>query len=161
MDRTKESQIWFLDPKSKTIKSVWKKEQSLDIQNGGQSSNLQIWNTNSRWFQLFKYDNGYLVNIKNGKVVDIAYGKDTEGQNVIVYKKTQGLGQQFDIKYLDSLKPALSYGDWHPEFGFYCNKEFSITTNAGSGRYIDIVNGNSLVIKTRRSSKTQKWYFDL
>jgi len=35
MDRTKEQQIFFLDPKSHTIKSVMHKEASIDIQNSG------------------------------------------------------------------------------------------------------------------------------
>lgn len=93
LDRTKESQIFFLDPKSKTIKSVAEKESSIDIQRAGTSSNLQIWATNARWFQLFKYVDGYMVNVKNNKVFDISGGKDVEGQNLIIFKKHGGLNQ--------------------------------------------------------------------
>jgi hypothetical protein len=39
-----------LDPNTKTIKSVAYKDQSWDIQNGGNSNNMQIWKTNGRWF---------------------------------------------------------------------------------------------------------------
>jgi len=159
MDRTKENQIFFLDPKSKTIKSVAQKDSSIDIQRAGASNNLQIWTTNSRWFQLFKYVDGNVANIKDNRVLDIAGGKDIDGQNLIIYKKHNGLNQQWDIVYIDELKPELVKGDFDPDFGMFVEREFSIITNMGSGRYIDTVN-NNLVIKTRRETKTQKWYYD-
>jgi hypothetical protein len=40
LDRTLETQIFFLDPQTKTIKSVKHKDQSIDIQNAGISANL-------------------------------------------------------------------------------------------------------------------------
>jgi len=49
-DRANNNQIFFLDPATKTIKSVGQNTKSIDIQNSGGSSNLQIWNTNARWF---------------------------------------------------------------------------------------------------------------
>jgi hypothetical protein len=42
-DRSNQNQIWFLDPRTKTIKSVGNKSKSIDIQNGGKSANLQVW----------------------------------------------------------------------------------------------------------------------
>jgi hypothetical protein len=60
---------------------------------------------------------------------------------------------------MDTLKADLAKGAWWPQFGFFINKEFSIRTKMGSMRYLDIV-GDSIVIKTRTTSKTQKWYFD-
>jgi len=54
-ERNKETQQFYLDPVTKTIKSVAYKDQSWDIQNAGQSNNMQIWKTNGRWFQMFKY----------------------------------------------------------------------------------------------------------
>jgi hypothetical protein len=60
---------------------------------------------------------------------------------------------------MDTLKPELQKGAWWPQFGFFINKEFSIKTKAGSGRYLDVV-GDQILIKTRSTSKTQKWYFD-
>jgi len=61
--------------------------------------------------------------------------------------------------YVDTLQPELKPGDWWPNFGMYIDKEFSIVSKMGSGRYIDVVD-NNLVIKTRSSSQTQKWKFD-
>jgi hypothetical protein len=60
---------------------------------------------------------------------------------------------------MDTLKAELKKGDYWPQFGFFINKEFSIKTRQGSGRYLDLI-GDQVVIKTRTTSKTQKWYFD-
>jgi hypothetical protein len=78
---------------------------------------------------------------------------------LIIYKKHNGLNQQWDIIYIDELKPELVKGDFDPDFGMFVEREFSIITNMGSGRYVDTVD-NNLVIKTRRNSNTQKWYYD-
>jgi hypothetical protein len=100
-----------------------------------------------------------MVNVKNNKVFDVANGKDGEGTNVIVFNKHAGLNQQWDIVYIDDIKPELSIGDFHPEFGFYIGKEFSLVSKWG-GRYLDAIGGN-VVVKSRSASKSQKWYFDI
>jgi hypothetical protein len=46
----KRQQTFRFDIKSKTIKSQYYKQYSLDIQNNGRSSNLRITTTNSRWW---------------------------------------------------------------------------------------------------------------
>jgi hypothetical protein len=43
------SQQWTYDYKSRTIKSV-KYGKSWDIANSGKSNNMQVYNTNSKWF---------------------------------------------------------------------------------------------------------------
>lgn len=159
-DRTKETQIWFLDARSKSIKNVKHNSQSLDIQNSGTSTNLQIWNTNARWWQLFGYKDGYMTDIKDNRVFDVAANRDAEGQNVILFKKHGGLNQQWDIVYLDEMPPPLSSGDFHPDYGMYCNREFSVVSKEGSGKYIDVI-GSNLALKTRSDSKSQKWMFEL
>jgi hypothetical protein len=114
MDRANQNQLFFLDPSSKTIKSVGSSKSSIDIQSGGGSANLQIWTTNARWFQLFKYDNGALVNIKDGRAFDVSGNRDREGQNIIAFKRHNSLNQQWDIVYVDTLKPDLKKGDYMP-----------------------------------------------
>lgn len=74
---------------------------------------------------------GNLVNIKDGRVIDVSSNNDKEDQNVIVFKKHNRLNQQWDIIYLDQLKPELTIGDFYPEFGMYVGKEFSIVSNLG------------------------------
>ena len=50
LERTNQNQIFFLDPRTKTIKSVGSSTKSIDIQSKGGSTNLQVWETNSRWW---------------------------------------------------------------------------------------------------------------
>lgn len=45
-----DTQKWFFDQKSRTIKNVKTPTKSFDIQSGGRTSNMQIWATNSGWF---------------------------------------------------------------------------------------------------------------
>lgn len=90
-DRANQNQIFFLNPKTKTITSVASNNKSIDIQNSGGSNNLQIWSTNARWFQLFKYDNGAIVNVKDGRAMDVSGNKDRDNQNVIVFKRHNAL----------------------------------------------------------------------
>jgi hypothetical protein len=92
-NRSDNNQIFFLDPATKTIKSVGKNTHSIDIQNSGRSSNLQIWTTNARWFQLFKYDNGAIVNVKDGRAMDVSGNRDREGQNVVMFKRHNSINQ--------------------------------------------------------------------
>ena len=44
------TQKWIFDNASKTIKSLAYRGRSFDIQSSGRSANLQIYNTNSRWW---------------------------------------------------------------------------------------------------------------
>jgi hypothetical protein len=71
-------QQWVFDQVSKTIKSVDKKERSIALR----GSNAYAYNTDSRWYQLFKYDNGIIVNEKK-EVISISGGLDHENRQVI------------------------------------------------------------------------------
>jgi hypothetical protein len=46
---------------------------------------MQIWSTNSGWFQVFKYEDDQFINIQNNKVLDVTGNKDEEGQAVGVH----------------------------------------------------------------------------
>jgi len=94
------TQIWYFHQQSLTIRTKLN-NQSWDIQNSGKTNNMQIWSTNSGWFQIFKYDNEHFVNIQNGKCLDVNGAKDEEGQPVIVWNKHGGANQRWKIKYLD------------------------------------------------------------
>jgi len=45
-----DSQIWWFDQQSKTIRNQMFKDKSFDIQNSGNTNNLQLWSTNGGWF---------------------------------------------------------------------------------------------------------------
>jgi hypothetical protein len=86
------TQNWYFHQQSRTVRNR-QDNRSFDIQNAGRSNNMQAWNTNSGWFQLFKFEDEHIINIKNKKAFDVSGGKDVEGQNVIVWKKHNGLNQ--------------------------------------------------------------------
>jgi hypothetical protein len=67
---------------------------------------MQAWNTNSGWFQLFKWDekSGTFFNVKNDKVLDVAGGKDEEATNVQVWKKNGSKAQSWKLVYKSDLK---------------------------------------------------------
>jgi hypothetical protein len=44
------SQEWYFDQNTKTIKSMRTKSYSWDVQNSGKTNNMQVYNTNSRWW---------------------------------------------------------------------------------------------------------------
>jgi hypothetical protein len=52
---------------------------------------MQIWSTNSQWFQIFKYEANHFCNIdaRGGKCLDVQYGKDAEGQPVLVLNRSE------------------------------------------------------------------------
>ena len=86
----RKSQRFFFDGRTKTIQCVAHRGQSLDIANAGRASNLQIWKTNARWFQMFKLQGDLIVN-ERGKVLDVSAARDVEGQNVQVWGKHGGI----------------------------------------------------------------------
>jgi len=77
------TQTWWFDQQSFTIRTKLN-NQSWDIQNSGKTNNMQIWSTNSGWWQIFKYIDGTFVNIHNHKVLAVSQKKDAEGQPVTV-----------------------------------------------------------------------------
>jgi len=68
-------QQWYFDNVSKTIKNNYWKSHSLDIQSNGGSTNIRCTTTNSRWWQLFRYQGAFVVNEK-GKVLDVSGNVD-------------------------------------------------------------------------------------
>jgi hypothetical protein len=69
--------------------------QSWDIQSAGKTKNMQIWSTNSQWFQLFKYEGSYFVNFRNNNVIEAEGNKDLEGQAVKIGGRNGGKNQQW------------------------------------------------------------------
>ena len=65
----RKTQQFYFDYRTRTIKSVQNKGWSFDIKNAGRTNEMQMWNTNSGWFQLFQYQGYYIKNVKNNKVV--------------------------------------------------------------------------------------------
>jgi hypothetical protein len=79
----RKTQVWYFHQQSKTIRTRYN-NQSWDIKSAARTNNMQIWSTNSGWFQVFKYEGNQFVNPTNNKVLSVDGTKDEEGQGVIV-----------------------------------------------------------------------------
>lgn len=69
LNRRALTQQFYFDEKSKTIKSNQWKHLSLSMS----GNNLMTQSTNSRWFQLFRWESPHLAN-ERGKVMDVSGG---------------------------------------------------------------------------------------
>jgi len=86
---------------------------------------LQVYNTNGKWFQIFKYTNGNIINAQNQKAMDVAGAKDNEGQNVLMWKLHNGNNQRWKILYVDEAGDKVAEG-LDKDFGFHINRPFYI-----------------------------------
>jgi hypothetical protein len=108
---------------------------------------------------MFRFRGSFLIN-ERGKVMDVQGNRDDENRDIITYKKHGGLNQQWDIIYKDKWPKEPKKGQLNKDFGFYVLRDFSIATHMRSGRYLEVVDGRNLVIKTRNGRKSQRFYFD-
>ena len=58
------TQEWYFHQQSLTIRTKLN-NQSWDIKNAGKTSEMQIWSTNSGWFQIFVYEGMHFTNHKD------------------------------------------------------------------------------------------------
>jgi hypothetical protein len=100
------SQQFYFDYKSKTIRSMRTKSYSWEIQNAGRSTNMRAYTTNSGWFQIFKWnaEKGAFYNVYNNKQLDVAGGRDEEGNNVQIYKANDSPAQKWKLTYVKDSK---------------------------------------------------------
>jgi hypothetical protein len=75
-----------------------------------------------------------------------------------MWNKHNGLNQQWDIIYVDEMKPEPKKGEMNDDFNLYVDRPFHIQSMMKSGRYLDRV-GNNVVLKTPNNRPTQIWYF--
>jgi hypothetical protein len=107
---------------------------------------------------MWSFKDAYLIN-EQGKVMDVYQGKDKEQQNIIVWKKHNGLNQQWDLIYADKFPREPVKGELNKEFGMYVQRDFYIVSQLKANRYLDLV-GRNFVIKTPNGRNSQTWYFD-
>jgi hypothetical protein len=155
----RKTQTWWFDQKSLTIKTKLN-NQSWDIKNAGRTNNMQIWSTNSGWFQIFKYVDEHFINIQDGRALDVHGGKDEEGRQVIVWKKHNGANQRWTIIYLDKAEKVQSEG-LNTEFGFHCNRPFYIVSRLPMRRVAESIGANNITIRRwRKNQNMQQWTFN-
>jgi hypothetical protein len=99
----RKTQMWWFDQKSMTIKNVQHKGWSWDIRGHGRQTNMQAWNTNSGWHQIFRYvaNESAFENYTNKKRLDVSGGKDEEGRNVQVHGRNNTPAQKWKVVYVD------------------------------------------------------------
>jgi hypothetical protein len=120
----------------------------LNINGNGGSVNLNTRNTQSNWFQQFKYDGQYIVNIGNNKVLDIQGGHDKEGNNVIVHGRHNGANQKWKILYLDEKDEEPTTG-LDEDSGLFRNRPFYLISRLPKHRALTVSHGRYLKIRDK------------
>jgi hypothetical protein len=155
----RKTQIWYFHQQSLTIRTRYN-NQSWDIKSAGKTNDMQIWSTNSGWFQVFKYENSQFINWQSSKVLDVKGGKDVEGQPVGVWSNNRGKHQQWQVIYLDKAEKEMTKG-LNKAYGFHVNRPFYIQSKLPFGRMIECIGANNVTLKRwRNNTKPQQWYFD-
>jgi hypothetical protein len=112
---------------------------------------MQIWSTNSGWFQVFKYENNQFINWQNSKVLEVKGSKDIEGQAVGVYGNNGGSGQRWDVVYLDKAKGPQLKG-MNKDFGFHVGRPFYIVSKLPFERVVECIGANNVTLKRWRNN---------
>jgi hypothetical protein len=112
--------------------------------------------TNSRWWQLFRYQDGYLVN-ERGTVIGVT-GEDMENQMAVKTNKKDAPGMKWRVVYVEDYSEPKK-GELNTDFGLFVQRDFYIVSALPSGRYIDLINNRNMVIKTSNGRRSQVWYF--
>jgi hypothetical protein len=147
-----------LDAETKTLKNVADKTKSWDIEEKGKSRNVRLDTTNARWFQLFKFTGGRIVN-ERGSVVAIEGGKAVEGANIITWTSGSDGSQQWELVYADTVTVAKP-GELNDVYGFFVERPFYLASQLPRGRYLEVLDGTRVVTKNRNGHKEQLWSFD-
>jgi len=84
------TQKWYFHQQTLTIRTRYN-NQSWDIKSSGKTNNMQIWSTNSQWFQIFVYNGEHFCNIQeSNRCLDVVGNNDKEGQAVQVHSRHNG-----------------------------------------------------------------------
>jgi len=155
----RKTQIWYFHQQSLTIRTRYN-NQSWDIKSAGRTNDMQIWSTNSGWFQVFKYENSQFINWSNNKVLDVKGAKDEEGAPVGVWGNNKGKHQQWQVVYLDKASKTETKG-LNEEFGFYINRPFYLVSELPFNRVAEMLGGTNMVLKRwRNNQRQQQFWFD-
>lgn len=140
------SQKWFFDQKSKTIKSVQFRNLSWNIMSAGKGRDLEVYRTTGEWFQSFKYTGQNFVNTRS-LVVTVQGNKDVEGQPVVVWNRSNGSNQRFMIVYSDKETTITTKGR-DSYFGLHVGRPFYIHSHGFKGKVVEVVGGRNLALRT-------------
>jgi hypothetical protein len=74
---------------------------------------MQIWSTNSRWWQIFQLEGEFFMDPNDMRVLEVKDAKDEEGQAVSVGKRNGGPKEK--TKYKKFLASCSTAGGASPE----------------------------------------------
>lgn len=74
--------------------------------------------------------------------------------------QAKAINQEWDIIYEDDMPDEPKKGELNEFFGFYVERPFHIVSQMPGRRYLDVIDGRNIVIKTTNSYKSQVWWFD-
>jgi len=94
-----QNQLFVYDSRSGSIQPRNNRSVSLDIGDDGRGRFMTVKKTENIWDQHFDLDGDRIVN-ERGLVLDVAGGRDRNGQNVLVWKRHNGLNQKWKIDYV-------------------------------------------------------------
>jgi hypothetical protein len=150
------SQKFYFDQKTRTIKLV--RNTGLSLESKG-NNNLGYGGSRAIPQQQFKYEKGYLINVKTNKVFDVSGSKDVEATRVTMYNKHNGANQRWRIVYVEEFKEQ--HKGLIEEYGLYANRAFYIRSELPNHRLAQCqVNMNVLQQRWRNNETAQQWYFD-
>jgi len=153
------TQTWYFHQQSLTIRTRLN-NQSWDIKNAGRTRDMQIWSTNSGWFQIFRYVDEHFLNIQNGKALDVNGGRDEEARPVIVWNRHNGANQRWKVVYKDEAAKPVTKGE-SKEFGFQINRPFYFVSRLPMGRVVECHGANNIWLrKYRKNVVAQQFWFD-
>jgi hypothetical protein len=148
------TQVWYFHQQSKTIRTRYN-NQSWDIKSAGKTRDMQIWSTNSGWFQVFQFDGEFFFNPTNDKVIEVDNSKDEEGKAIIVNSrngnKNNNANQRWKIIYLDKAEAIRTKG-FNKEFGMHINRPFYIRSRMPMQRIAECHGANNVWLKRWRKN---------
>ena len=103
----------------------------MEIPSSGGSSNMRMYTTSSRWWQVFRYRHRQICNIKNNKCLQAS--KDEEGAKCGAYSRNNNRNQRWNVVYVDKMGKEASKG-WNHKYGFKRNAWFYVKSALPMGR---------------------------
>jgi hypothetical protein len=151
------SQKWYFDNKTKTIRSRQTTSYSLQIQSSGNSKNVVITSTSSRWWQLWSLDGDQIRNVYTGQVLDVKDGKDEEGNNIEVSDFKNSTSQSWSILYADK-RPADRTSGYNRYYNMKIGDKdpFFLQSRLPMKRVLSTPNASSVRINTLHEQRTDK-----
>jgi hypothetical protein len=100
------------------------------------------------------------VDFKDKRALDVAGGKDEEGNNVQAWKINGSKAQKWKVVYVKDAKAIQTKG-LNKNFGLEIERPFYIVSKMWMNRVVECVGASNLVLKTMRNNyRGQQFFLD-